>query len=110
MDMNDRMTTGMAEATRLTRAGQLSEATAIIQRMLRGMLAPEASPNATDCTTDEPIDATFRVVDAAPPPTEVSAQEWDDQTSSLAVATPSPPDVAVPSGERTDTQPDPHED
>jgi poly(hydroxyalkanoate) depolymerase family esterase len=32
--MNDRMRAGMAEATRLTRAGRLAEATALIQRML----------------------------------------------------------------------------
>jgi poly(hydroxyalkanoate) depolymerase family esterase len=34
--MNDKMQDGMAEATRLTRAGRLTEATAIIQRMLGG--------------------------------------------------------------------------
>jgi poly(hydroxyalkanoate) depolymerase family esterase len=32
--MNDRMGTGMAEATRLTRAGQIIEATALVQRTL----------------------------------------------------------------------------
>ena len=31
------------EATRLTRAGQLVEATALLQRMLRGESAPEPS-------------------------------------------------------------------
>jgi hypothetical protein len=41
--MNDRMGTGMAEVTRLTRAGQIIEATAVIQRTLRGMVAPDAS-------------------------------------------------------------------
>ena len=108
--MNDRMTTGMAEATRLTRMGQLSEATAIIQRTLRGMLAPDASPNTTDCPADEPIDVSFCVIDVAPRPMAVSGQEWDDQTSSSAVATSSPPDDAVPSGERTYTQSEPRED
>jgi poly(hydroxyalkanoate) depolymerase family esterase len=33
------------EATRLTRAGQLVEATALLQRMLRGERAPDASPD-----------------------------------------------------------------
>ncbi len=115
--MNDRMGTWMTEATRLTRAGQLDEATAIIQRALRGMLAPEASPNTTDRTTDEPVDVTFRVVDAAPWPAEVSAQGRGPQTSSSAVATPPAPDVAVPPYERgrasaewTDSRPDPRED
>jgi hypothetical protein len=37
----------LREATRLTQAGQLSEATALLQRMLRGERAPaEASPAA----------------------------------------------------------------
>ncbi len=34
--MNARLQAGMLEATRLTRAGQLLEATAMIQRVLRG--------------------------------------------------------------------------
>ena len=33
----------VSEATRLTRAGQLIEATALLQRMLRGESAPEPS-------------------------------------------------------------------
>lgn len=33
----------MREATRLTRAGQLIEATALLQRMLRGAGAPAAA-------------------------------------------------------------------
>ena len=36
----------MREATRLTRAGQLVEATALLQRMLRGENAPEAPSRA----------------------------------------------------------------
>jgi poly(hydroxyalkanoate) depolymerase family esterase len=38
------------EATRLTRAGQLVEATALLQRMLRGESAPEASGNTASAT------------------------------------------------------------
>ena len=38
--MNDHMQAGMAEATRLTRAGRLVEATRIIQRTLKGEPAP----------------------------------------------------------------------
>ncbi|MFN5451182.1 MAG: esterase, partial [Bradyrhizobium sp.] len=36
----------MREATRLTRAGQLIEATALLQRMLRGAGAPAAASSA----------------------------------------------------------------
>ena len=39
--MNDHMQTAMAEATRLTRAGRLAEATTLIQRTLESMSAPE---------------------------------------------------------------------
>jgi hypothetical protein len=50
------------EATRLTRAGQLAEATALLQRMLRGESAPDAiwrSTGRTALTGSEPtvIDA-----------------------------------------------------
>ena len=59
--MNDRMHSGMAEASRLTRAGRLAEATAVIQRTLQGVLAPEGLSTTID---PESIDASFRVVDA----------------------------------------------
>jgi poly(hydroxyalkanoate) depolymerase family esterase len=39
--MNDKLNPGMLEATRLTRAGRLAEATALIQRMLRGETAAD---------------------------------------------------------------------
>ena len=38
--MNDKHAGGFAEATSLTRAGRLVEATALIQRLLRGDTAP----------------------------------------------------------------------
>ena len=62
--MNDHMQAGMAEATRLTRAGRLVEATRIIQRTLKGEPAPgvsRAEPNSA------PIEGEFRVVDDFPP-------------------------------------------
>jgi len=40
----------LREATRLTRGGQLAEATALLQRMLRGESAPEATTRATGPT------------------------------------------------------------
>ena len=49
--MNDHMQDGMAEATRLTRAGRLSEAMAVIQRTLRGMPTTHR-PTAASSNTD----------------------------------------------------------
>src|SRR5918992_2464567 len=111
--MNDRMGTGMAEATRLTRAGQLIEAAALIQRTLRGMVAPDASSH----TVNEPIDVPFHVFDAAPLSPEAARQGPDQQMRTGAAITPPPPDVAVSSheggsasAERTDTRADLRED
>ncbi len=52
---------GMAEAVRLTGAGRLSEATALIQQMLRG-----GSPNPATAPDPSIIDAEFTVLDPAP--------------------------------------------
>jgi poly(hydroxyalkanoate) depolymerase family esterase len=111
--MNDRMGTGMAEATRLTRMGQIIEATAVIQRTLRGMVVPDASSH----TVNEPIDVPFHVFDAAPLSPEAAGQGPDQQMRTGAVITPPPPDVAVSShesgsasAERTDTRADLRED
>jgi poly(hydroxyalkanoate) depolymerase family esterase len=93
--MNDKMRTGMAEATRLTRAGQLIEATAVIQRTLWGSIAPEMATTAGDHTTAEPIDATWQVVDEPPLSTTGATQEPDQRTRPSAAALLSPPDAAV---------------
>jgi poly(hydroxyalkanoate) depolymerase family esterase len=110
--MNDTMRTGMADATRLMRAGQLIEATALIQRTLRGMRAQDASSH----TADEPVDVPFRVFDTAPLSAEAAGQGPDQQRHTGAVITLPPPDVAVSphesggaSAERTDARADPRE-
>ena len=71
MQMNERMRAGMHEALRLVSAGKLLEATAAIQRKLRGLLAPDDAPDTAAPTPDAPIEGSFHVVDAdtvAPPP------------------------------------------
>jgi poly(hydroxyalkanoate) depolymerase family esterase len=57
--MNDHMQAAMAEATRLTRAGRLAEATALIQRTL----APTSRSNRADA----PNETRVRVVEDTPP-------------------------------------------
>ena len=44
--MGNEMQSGMAEAARLTREGQLAEATDVIQRVLRGEFSPASSDEA----------------------------------------------------------------
>ena len=58
--MIDRMTPEMAEATRLTRLGKLMEATALIQRVLRG----EGATNTAGSPTT--IDVEYTVLKPEP--------------------------------------------
>jgi hypothetical protein len=61
--MNDQMQAAMAEATRLTRAGKLAEATALIQRTLGGV-----SASARRSTHDDvPNELIVRHVEVTPP-------------------------------------------
>ena len=71
--MNNYMQDGMAEATRLTRAGQLAEATAMIQRTLAG--APSTNVPAQTAepgSAGVPIEAEFRILDDTSPARETS--------------------------------------
>ena len=70
--MSDQMQGGMAEAMRLMQKGDLTEATAVIQRTLGGSsfgsgFARVASPDAPS-GADTPIDVESTVVDEAPQP------------------------------------------
>jgi poly(hydroxyalkanoate) depolymerase family esterase len=76
MTMSDQMQGGMAEAMRLMQEGDLTGATAVIQRTLGGSsfgsgFAPVASPDAPS-GAGEPIDVESSVVDQAPHPGAVS--------------------------------------
>jgi poly(hydroxyalkanoate) depolymerase family esterase len=61
----------LMEATRLTRAGRLAEATALIQRTLGGSHFPDVASSGTP-TENEPIETTFRVVNDSEPTTEAA--------------------------------------
>src|SRR5215208_7189657 len=72
MTMSDQMQGGMAEAMRLMQKGDLTEATAVIQRTLGGSsfgsgFAPVVSPDAPS-GAGTPIDVESSVVDEAPRP------------------------------------------
>ncbi|MEX0731634.1 MAG: PHB depolymerase family esterase [Aquisalimonadaceae bacterium] len=63
--MNETMRAGMREATRLTQAGRLSEATDLIQRTLRGMNSSAAADKSRGEAGDAPIEGSFRVLETA---------------------------------------------
>lgn len=102
-NLNDNMQTGMAEALRLTRAGRLAEATALIQRTLGNVSAAEPGSGAT------PTQTKVRIVDASPPSKEPSVssgvqshREGEDIAARLAAALgplspPSPQPMRFPS-------------
>ena len=67
--MTQKMQEGIAEATKLTRAGKLMEATALIQRALRKLGSEPASRSG-----GEPIEGSYSKVDEAP---ELATSEVD---------------------------------
>lgn len=83
-DFQDRLKDGMAEATRLTRAGRLREATSVIQRTLGLGSQTVESDARRGSTADpmEPFEASYRLVEkdtpsekASPADTDTSIQE-----------------------------------
>lgn len=83
MNTNEALQAGMREAMRQMRTGGLQEATATIQRTLRG-LAPDAaaSPSANpSAANEEPIEGSFYVVAPAalPPPSDAKAYQKQEQ-------------------------------
>lgn len=91
--MNDALQARMAEATRLTRQGQLAEATALIQQILGTGAEPavEIRPRHPDDDAREPIEGSARLVDDArpagtttAPPTPRSAHPTRVATASAA--------------------------
>jgi poly(hydroxyalkanoate) depolymerase family esterase len=71
--MNQKIDDGMAEATRLTRSGNLLEATALIQRLLKG-----AKPPVTHAAGPI-IEGTYHVVDDAKPAQDAVRQPEPSQ-------------------------------
>jgi poly(hydroxyalkanoate) depolymerase family esterase len=97
--MNGRPHRDMIEATRLTRAGRLAEATALLQRLLRGQPAPDtASGNATnapDGRAPRTIDVVPETVEAAgdPPPARAGRQASASGAGTAGAAQPPLPEA-----------------
>jgi poly(hydroxyalkanoate) depolymerase family esterase len=100
--MNEQMRTGMLEASRLTRAGRLLEATATIQRTLRGVRAPHGGGEPSDQPADEVIEGDFWVSDPVPHSTQAGTQESEHRPSA-SIMTMLPPPNAPPPRERDDS-------
>jgi poly(hydroxyalkanoate) depolymerase family esterase len=62
----------MLEATRLTRGGRLTEATALLQRLFRGEQPADAAAPAPHDTTSTPAGRLPRIIDVAPETDEAS--------------------------------------
>jgi poly(hydroxyalkanoate) depolymerase family esterase len=75
--MNARFSSDLLEATRLTRSGQLFEATALIQRALAGRSAPPPAANASrkSSTAETAIEGSCRVVDISPISEDIIARD-----------------------------------
>ena len=61
--MNDGLHADMLEATRLTRAGRLTEATALLQRALRSGTVPDTAYGPTGEAADAPAGRVARIID-----------------------------------------------
>lgn len=98
VSMNDQMLAGIAEATRLTREGRLSEATTLIQRTLHGTYAQETASTSAGHRVDQPIDVTYQVIDAIPDSLEPSLHQPDQTNSATVHDTFVPSDRTIASG------------
>ena len=64
--MNDGLHPDMIEATRLTRAGRLDEATALLQRLLGSDTAPSTAARPTDETVQAPAGGGSPIIELTP--------------------------------------------
>jgi poly(hydroxyalkanoate) depolymerase family esterase len=74
----------MREATRLTREGRLTEASALLQRLLRGDEATAAATAASHATASTPAERLPRVIDINPETGEASAPAYAAAGTSAA--------------------------
>ena len=78
--MNDALHSDMLEATRLTRAGRLADATALLQRVLRSGAVPDTASGPTGEAAHAPAGRAPRIIELIPKTIELT----DPQPSSRA--------------------------
>ncbi len=93
----------MLEATRLTRAGRLTDATALLQRLLRGATAPDAGSGIFEDTADAPAGRVSPVIDLVPGTIETTDSPSPSRTG-RALET----DTSSPSADEPERTPRPH--
>jgi poly(hydroxyalkanoate) depolymerase family esterase len=89
----------MLEATRLTRAGRLSEATALLQRILRGT-APDPANETTREPADTPPTDQPRIIDVTPDVIDVIHHQPSSAAGRASGPAPSSPGKATGAGVR----------
>ena len=73
--MNDALHSDMLEATRLTRAGRLTEATALLQRVLRGGTVPDTASGPTGDAGHALAGGGGRIIDLTPDTVELATPQ-----------------------------------
>ena len=89
--MNDVRHADMLEATRLTRAGQLTAATALLQRALRGGTALDTASAPAGEAAQAPAGRVPQIIDLTPDtiePTDPEPSSRDGHSSGTGVGTP----------------------
>ncbi len=79
--MNDNLQRDMIEATRLTRAGRVREATAVLQRSLRGGTAPGTRYRSRGDSADAPEGRGSLIIDLIPETIEVTDPQPSSRTA-----------------------------
>jgi poly(hydroxyalkanoate) depolymerase family esterase len=102
--MHDRMPADMLEATRLTRAGKLTEATALLQRALRSGTASESALGPAGGGAYKPAGRGAGLIELAPDAAELT----DSRPSPRAGSSPDSAASSQPAGSTPGTPPQPH--
>jgi poly(hydroxyalkanoate) depolymerase family esterase len=101
--MDDQLQRRMLEATRLTRAGRLVEATAFLQRLLRGEPAPVPPGSAAPEPAEPGRGSASAVIDVVPTHVELGDARLIERRTDARTASASPPRAGARPAARADT-------